>query len=603
MLKMDIPIVFNGKNKIDDKKGCSHLKAIRHLLTYIKPYILITILAPLLMVIEVFMDLLQPTIMQYIIDDGIAKGEMATVTSYTLIMLLCAFIGLLGGLGCIYFSSKVGINFATDLRADLYEVMSYFSTRRKDEVGTGKLVTIMTSDVEMVQRAIMMILRIFVRGPLMFIGAVIIVWFTARELFSILLIIVPVLIVVIFIFTQISGKIFGRVQKAMDDVNTMLSENLAGIRVVKAYHRMKEQILKFTAVNYYLTRQNQSANQIVGFLNPLSMFVINMGIVAALWLGVIQVEMGGIQVGVILAFINYLNLIMGGIMSSMMVLMQIARAVPSVGRIYDILTTTSDLDETIAVNDQIKGEIEFKNVTFSYNDNGENVLENINLHVKQGEVLGIIGMTGTGKSTLLKLISRLYDVQQGEVLIDGKPIQSFDLNKLRKQIALAPQQARLFSGSIASNLLYGKQDATESQLQLALEQANGWEFVEKYDNQLNHHLTQNAKNLSGGQRQRIAMARAFIRDAKILILDDTTSAVDTISEKRIQQHIREDFDDRTVIIVSSKISTIQHAQKIIILNDGKITATGTHEELLQSSDEYKETFDLQQQQGGVLDDE
>lgn len=580
------------------------MKAIQYITKYLKPYIFITILAPLFMIIEVFMDLLQPTIMQYIIDEGIAKGEMSKVVSYTLIMLACAFIGLLGGLGCIYFSSKVGINFATDLRADLYEVMSYFSTRRKDEVGTGKLVTNMTSDVEMVQRAIMMILRIFVRGPLMFIGAVIIVWFTARELFSILLVIVPLLIIVIFIFTQISGKIFGRVQKAIDAVNTRLSENLAGIRVVKAYHRMKEQIQKFMKVNNYLTKQNQSANQIIGFLNPLSMFVINMGIIAALWLGVIQVEVGAIQVGVILAFINYLNLIMGGIMSSMMVLMQIARAIPSVGRIHDILTTTSDLDETTAINNNIKGEIEFKNVSFAYNNNnGENVLENINLHIKQGNTLGIVGMTGTGKTTLLKLIPRLYDAQQGEILIDGQPIQSFDLASLRQQIAIAPQQVRLFEGSIESNIRYGKKEATAQQLQHALKQANAWEFVEKYDEQLEYPLTQNGKNLSGGQRQRLAMARAFIRDAKILILDDTTSAVDTISEKKIREHIRSDFNDRTVILISSKIATIQHADNIIVLNDGKITGMGTHDELLQSNVEYEQTFQLQQEQGGVLDDE
>lgn len=577
------------------------MKGIRHLFTYLKPYFWLTLLAPLLMVVEVAMDLIQPTIMQYIIDEGIAKGEMSTVISYTFIMIGCAFIGLIGGLGCIYFSAKVGINFATDLREDLYEVMSYFSTRRKDEVGTGKLVTIMTSDVEAVQRALMMILRIFVRGPLMFIGAVIIVWFTARELFSILLVIVPVLVIIIFIFTQISAKIFGKVQKAVDDVNTRISENLAGIQVVKAYHRMKEQILKFTVVNRYLTRQNQKASQIIGFLNPLSMFIINMGIVAALWLGVIQVEMGGIQVGVILAFINYLNLIMGGIMSSMMVLMQIARAVPSVGRIHNILVTTSDLDESTTENEEIHGEIEFKNVSFSYNENGENILKNIDLHVKAGETLGIIGMTGTGESTLLKLIPRLYDVKEGEILLDGKPIKSFDLSKLRQQIGLAPQQAKLFTGTIANNVKYGDRQAGSEQLQHALIQANAWEFVEKYSNTVEHHLSQGAGNLSGGQRQRLAMARAFIRKAKILILDDTTSAVDTISEKLIQQRIRQDFTNRTVILVSSKISTIQHANQIIVINDGKITARGTHEELLNTSKEYHETFQLQQQQGGMLD--
>lgn len=579
------------------------MKAIKHLMQYIKPYIWITILAPLLMVIEVFMDLLQPTIMQFIIDEGIAKNDMSIVISYAIIMIVLAIIGLGGGLGCIYFSSKVGVHVATDLRKDLYEVMSYFSTKKRDEVGTGKLITIMTSDVEMIQRALMMLLRIFVRGPLMFIGAVIIVWFTARELFNILLVIVPILMILIITFTIYSGKIFRKVQQSVDRVNEMLSENLAGIRVIKAFHRMKEQMDKFLQINKKLTKLNQNANMVMGFLNPLTMWIVNLGIVAALWIGVIQVEIGAIQIGVILAFVNYLNLIMGGLMMSVMVLMQVARAVPSLDRVYEMFNIEGEERHQKQDLHDIKGDVTFENVSFSYNENGENIVDQLNFHVNAGETVGIIGMTGTGKSTLLKLIPRLYDVSKGKIKIDGKDIQSFTLESLRKQIAFAPQKALLFAGSIASNLKFGSPNAVKEDMHHALDQANAMEFVEKYDDQVEHELSFGAKNLSGGQKQRLAMARAFIKDAKILILDDTTSAVDTISEKIIKNHLINDFKEQTLFIVSSKIATIQHADQIILMDDGRIHGIGTHDELLATNEEYREIYLLQQQSGGVLDAE
>jgi len=579
------------------------MKAVKYLSKYIKPYIWITFLAPFLMVIEVFMDLLQPTIMQFIIDEGIAKNDMSIVISYSIVMIILGIIGLGGGLGCIYFSSKVGVHVATDLRKDLYVVMSYFSTKKRDAVGTGKLITIMTSDVEMIQRALMMLLRIFVRGPLMFIGAVIIVWFTARELFNILLVIVPILMVLIFTFTIYSGKIFRKVQQSVDQVNNMLSENLAGIRVIKAFHRMKEQMNQFLTINKKLTKLNQDANLVMGFLNPLTMWIVNLGIVAAIWIGVIQVEIGSIQIGVILAFINYLNLIMGGLMMSVMVLMQIARAVPSLERVFEMFHIEEVNTQNKKEIQDIKGEVTFENVSFSYNENGENVVEHLNFHVNSGETVGIIGMTGSGKSTMLKLIPRLYDVSKGKIKIDGQDIKSFTLESLRKQIAFAPQKALLFAGSISSNLKFGAANASVNEMHNSLNQSNALEFVEKYDDDVEHQLSFGAKNLSGGQKQRIAMARAFIKDAKILILDDTTSAVDTISEKKIKSHLQNDFKDQTVFIVSSKIATVQHADQIILMDDGHVSGIGTHEELLENNDEYREIYFLQQQSGGVLDAE
>lgn len=559
------------------------------------------IIAPVMMLLEVAMDLVQPTIMQHIIDNGIAKGDTAYVFQMFGLMILCAVIGLIGGVGCSIYASKTAINFSADIRQDLYETITYFSNSNKDRFTLGKLITNITSDVEMLQRALTMLLKMFIRGPFTFIGAIVIVFLTARELFPILLVVVPILAFAIFFFTRLSGKLFLKVQEAVDGVNIRVQENLAGIRVIKAYNRKHHQIQQFTSVNENLMKRNIHADQIIGILMPLTAFVVNMGIIAALWMGAIKVENSTIEVGVILAFINYLMMIMGGLMGSSSVLMQIARAIPSAKRIVAVLEEQSEItniENPVLI--PIKGEVEFDQVSFAYNKNNEPVLKNITFKAKPGETIGIIGMTGSGKSSIINLIPRMFDVDKGVIRIDGLPIKEYDLSMLRGAIGFTPQKATLFSRTIEENVRYGNNEATMEEFIEALEASCAFEFVEKLDTKEQYRVTQGATNLSGGQKQRLAMARALIRKPAILILDDTTSAVDSISEERIQKAIEENFRESTKFIVSSKISSLRHSDRILVLDDGVIVGQGTHEELLEKNKAYQEIVSTQLVRGGTL---
>lgn len=577
------------------------MQAIGKLAKYIKPYMLFAIIAPVMMLLEVAMDLVQPTILQHIIDEGIATNDTAYIIKMFGLNIVAAVIGLISGVGCSIYASKTAVNFATDVRADLYETITYFSNSSKDKFTLGKLITNLTTDIEMLQRALTMLLKIFVRGPMLFVGAIILVYFTARELFPVLLVVVPILAIAVYVFTMLSGRLFYKVQLAVDTINTKVQENLAGIRVIKAYNRKSHQIEQFGEVNTQLMKRGMKADQIIGILMPLTMFVVNIGIVAGLWLGAIKVEEGTLQVGMILAFINYLMLVMNGLMSSSAVLMQLARAIPSAERVVAVLEEEIDIvNAANPVKQPIRGDVSFEQVTFAYNKETEPVLKDVSFTVRAGETVGIIGMTGSGKSTFVKMIPRLFDADKGVVKIDGHSVKDYDIQTLRQAIGFAPQQATLFSKTIAENIRYGDDSASDEQIAASLVAACAVEFVDKLPSGTDHLLTQGATNLSGGQKQRLAMARAFIRKPAILVLDDVTSAVDTISEKKIQQAIATQFADATKFIVSSKISSIRHAEQILVIDDGRLVATGTHDELLQTSSLYQEIAKTQAEKGGTL---
>ncbi|KMY49949.1 ABC transporter ATP-binding protein [Peribacillus loiseleuriae] len=568
------------------------MKSLKKLLQYVKPYTLFAVLGPFLMCIEVAMDLLQPTIMQHIIDVGIANQDNAYVIKLGLLMLLTAFVGLIGGAGSSIYSTKAAVHFATDIRRDVFRKTEQFSNQNTDSFGTGKLITVVTNDIAAVQQALMMTLRVFVRGPLLFIGSVVIVWFTARELFPVLVVAIPILIAFIYYFSAKSGKLFARVQKTMDQVNTKLQETLAGIRVIKAFDRQDYEKGNFKTVNDSLMKRNMSAEQVILTLMPIMLFVVNIGVVAGLWMGAIKVNEGTLQVGVILAFINYLNIIMNGLMTSSHVLMQITRSFTSADRIHQVLDTEIDITEpeSLAFLPAIRGEVEFRQVNFSYSKNGEYVLKNISFQAKAGETIGIIGSTGSGKSTLVKLIPRLYDPDSGAILIDGVNIKEYPLEKLRTAIGFVPQKATLFSGTIEENLRFGKEEATTLEMESVAQSAAASEFINRFDGKFAHELMQGATNLSGGQKQRLSMARAFIRKPKFLILDDSTSAIDALSETAVQQALKQDYSDTTVFIISAKISSIMDADQILVVDDGRIEASGTHEELLAKSRVYYDIY-------------
>ncbi|MER2078349.1 ABC transporter ATP-binding protein [Psychrobacillus psychrotolerans] len=575
------------------------MKSFWKLLPYLKPYMLFAILAPMFMCIEVAMDLLSPTIMQHIIDNGIANDDTAYVIKLGVLMLVTAVIGLIGGVGCTIYSTRAAVNFAADIRKDVFKMTERFSTENMDNIGVGKLITIVTNDITAVQQALMMTLRVFVRGPLLFIGAVAIVWFTARELFPVLLVVIPILMILIYFFSYKTGKLFAKVQKAMDKVNTKLQETFAGIRVIKAFDRQNFEVKAFKHVNEELTKRNMSAEQLILTLMPVMLFIVNIGVVVGMWMGAIKVNEGTLQVGVILAFINYLTIIMNGLVSSSHVLMQITRSFTSARRIQQVLETQIDITDPVnpLSNNEFKGEVDFKSVYFSYSKNGEYVLKDISFHVNSGETIGIIGPTGSGKSTLIKLLPRLYDPDLGEVMINGINIKEYSIKNLRDLIGFVPQKATLFAGSIEENIRFGKEEATIEDMEKAANSAAASEFINKVDGRFGHELMQGATNLSGGQKQRLSMTRAFIRQPKILVLDDSTSAIDAISEVQVQQALTHDLADATVFIVSSKVSSIINADRILVLEDGMIVASGTHDELIENSEVYRSIYATQSGKG------
>ncbi|ARC28324.1 hypothetical protein IEK_03092 [Bacillus toyonensis] len=575
------------------------MKSFRKLLQYLKPYMFFAIIGPLFMVLEVAMDLIQPTIMQHIIDVGIANRDLNYVIKMGLLMIGAAALGLVGGLGCMMYSTKAAVNFATDIRKDVFTKIETFSSKNRDTFGTGKLLTIVTNDITSIQSAMTMTLRVLVRGPLLFIGSIIIVFVTARELFPILLVVVPILLLAIILIASKASGTFKKVQEALDKVNTKLQENLSGVRVIKAYVRQKYEISQFGNVNTNLTKINIQAVQLISLMMPIIMLVVSGGIVATLWIGGEKVFNGTLQVGAILAFINYLNIILMALMSISMVFIQIARAFPSADRVQQVLNTEVDImNEANAIEpEKIEGNIDFKDVSYSYTKNNEYVLKDISFSIRKGEKVGIIGSTGSGKSTLAKLLPRLYDIEQGEICIDGINVKRYDLQKLRASIGFVPQTALLFSGSIEENLRYGKEDATHDELETAASSACATEFINKLEESYHYNLTQGATNLSGGQKQRVSIARALVRKPSILILDDSTSAVDAKSEANIQSALRTEYKGTTTLLIASKISSIIDADKILVLDNGELVGDGTHEQLLEQCEVYQEIY---LSQGGNL---
>ncbi|BDR66028.1 ABC transporter ATP-binding protein [Clostridium tetani] len=567
------------------------MASFKRIFAYLKPYKFLAIMGPLFMVLEVAMDLYQPRLMQNIIDIGIANRDLSYVLKTGSIMILIAFLGLFGGVMCIMLSTKAGVNLSTDLRRDLYKKIQKFSGENIDKFQSGKLITILTNDVNSIQMAVMMMLRIVVRAPLLFIGSIVMVVISAYELSPILLGVIPLILIVIILLGKRVGGLFKKVQESLDNVNTSIQENLSGIRVVKAFVREDYEIKKFEKVNENLTLTNIDAMKLISILIPIVSLIINAAMIAALWIGAVNVSKGTIQVGQIMAFLNYLIQILISLMMIAMIFVHITRAVPSMERTVEVLDTEITIKDNLNSKelDNIKGEVEFKNVSYSYNSD-DLVLKNINFKIESGSRVGIIGSTGSGKSTLVKLIGRLYDVSSGEILIDGVDIRDIKLFSLRKLIGMVPQKALLFSGTIEENIKYGKENATLEEMKKAANAACAMEFIDKFEDSFNYELTQKATNLSGGQKQRLSITRALVRHPSILILDDSTSAVDAQSERIIKKALEEEFNETTTFIIASKISSIINSNVILVLDDGELVGCGTHEELLNNCNVYKEIY-------------
>lgn len=545
------------------------------------------------LMIEALCDLLQPTIMSKVIDDGVALGKMDYVLKFGGIMLLVTAVGALGAVGRNIVSSNVSQSFGTDLRLDFFKKVQELSFENIDKLQTASLITRLTNDVTQVQGFTHGMMRIFVKAPIVCIGSIIMAVILNPNMAVILAVIVPIVSIIIYFSMKTGYPYFIKVQKALDKVNGVMREYLSGVRVVKAFNRFHYEMERFKDVNEGLALQNIKAMRVMALFNPGISFTVNMGIVSVLWLGGIKVNNGQVQVGQIIAFINYMTQILFSLMMISNVFMMFIRARASAERIGEVFleeNSLRNLEHTLEPFD-MQGRIDFENVSFSYNSaSGEPVLKNINLSILPGETVGIIGSTGSGKSTLINLIPRFYDTTSGTVKVDGLDVKEFDLKALREKIAIVPQKTVLFTGSIKDNIKWGKEEASDDEIISSAKISQAHDFIINLPEGYNTELGQGGVNLSGGQKQRISIARALIRKPEILILDDSTSAVDVTTEAKIREALKIYSKNLTTIIIAQRITSVMGLDKIVVLDNGEVAQIGTHEELMENCQIYRDIF-------------
>jgi ATP-binding cassette, subfamily B, multidrug efflux pump len=566
------------------------------LVKFVKPYWRWAALAPLLMMLEVMMDLMQPRMVERIIDEGIAKLDLNLVITTGILMVGLAFIGALGGMSNGLLAEYTAQGFGADLREFLFKKVQSLSFGNLDELETGQLITRLTNDVTQVQEALVMILRMLVRAPLLFIGSLVMAYLTSVELIFIPLLLLPIEIVAVVLIVKKATPIFTFVQARLDALNEVMQENLAGVRVVKAFVRGDHEEARFGTANVNLTNQSVRATRTVAIMPAFMMLTMNMGVVAVLWFGGIRVTQGSLQIGQIIAFVNYLFTTLFSLIMVSQLMIQLARAEASAKRIQEVMDSEPVVQNAAATRNPqpIRGKVQFENVTFSYDGNGgDPVLKGVNLTAEPGQTVAILGTTGAGKSSLVNLIPRFYDVNTGQVTVDGVDVREMDQYSLRKSIGVALQDVVLFSGTIRDNICYGKPNASEEEMVAAAKAAQAHDFILTFPDGYDTQLGQRGVNLSGGQKQRIAIARALLPNPAILILDDSTSAVDVETESKIQAALEGMAHKQTSFVIAQRISTVLKADKILVLDDGQIAAQGTHHELLASSPIYREIYDSQ----------
>ena len=572
------------------------MKAARQLMHFLKPYWHWALLAPLMMMLEVAMDLLQPRMIERIIDQGIAQGNMSLVIHTGFIMIGLAVIGGVGGVGCTTFSTLASQGFGTDLRDTMYRKIQSFSFGNLDQLETGHLITRLTNDITQVQDAVSMMLRIMVRAPLLLIGSLILAIITSPRLALLLVVLGPLVLgMLIWVINRVH-PLFSKLQKKLDQLNTVMQENLAGVRVVKAFVRAEHENKRFRGANEELKDQTVYAIRTVSAVMPAVMLMVNLGMVSAVWFGGARIVAGNMQVGQLIAFINYIMTTLRSLMFVSMLVMRFARAEASAERVQEVLDAEPKVqDRPDAIADlACQGRVRFEGVSFCYGDDGgDPVLKGIDFAAEPGQTVAILGATGSGKSSLVNLIPRFYDVTEGRVAIDGVDVRDMDQAHLRRQIGMALQESVLFSGTIRDNIRYGRPDASEEEVIAAAKAAQAHDFILEFPDGYDSVVGQRGVNLSGGQKQRIAIARALLVQPAVLILDDSTSSVDVETEVKIQEALEGLMRDRTSFVIAQRISTVLTADKILVLDDGRIAAEGTHRDLLASSPIYREIYDSQ----------
>lgn len=557
---------------------------------YLKPFKKLVLIAPIFMLIEVIVDLIQPFLIQQIIDNGLGANNTNYVIKTGFFMGGLALIGICAGIITIYLSSKISQKFGGYLRDDTFKKIMSLSFKNLDHQNPSNLIIRLTNDVTQVQNLILMTFRILVRAPLLLIGSFLMAFFTAKSLSPIIVVLMIIITVVLFIIIKKSAPLFLKSQKSLDTLNTVLNENITGIRAVKAFVREDYEINKFEEKNEFLYETTVRSSLAVALIMPFLMLCVNFGIVASLYFGGRSVIAGSLEVGQIVAFINYLLQILVSLLISGMLLMNVSRAIVSVERIIEIHDLNTDITYNTKAMDTINGTVTFDHVYFKYADDEEYVLKDINFTAQRGETVGIIGLTGSGKSTLAQLIPRLYDASKGKVLIDGRDIKDFSEKSLRSQISIVLQKAILFAGKLNTNIRYGNQKATSEQVATAAKTAQAQEFIDRFPEKYDTFIYQKGSNLSGGQRQRVSIARGLVGNPKILILDDSTSALDAKSEALVKEALSKNHSNTTTFIIAQKISSIISADKILVIDKGELASIGSHSELLQTSEIYQSIY-------------
>lgn len=565
---------------------------------YAKPYLSSFILGPICMIVEVIGEVVMPKLLSIIIN----RAEAGTLTSGSSIgimfaMILTAVLMMAGGIGGAYFGAKASVNFAADLRSDIYSRIQKFSFANIDKFSTGSLVTRLTNDVTQMQNFVNVLLRMALRAPGMMIAALIMAILTNPPLSVVFAISIPFMVILVLFIISKGFPRFSKMQTRIDGLNSTVQENITNVRVVKSFVREDFEQDKFKKANSELKNAGINAMNIMIFMQPVTTLIMNLTVLAVVLLGAKFVISGNMPIGDLSAFTTYVTQILFSLMMVTMLLMFSSRALASAKRIREVLDEKIDLDDENATRKDQKverGEIEFKNVSFRYYKNSEGkVLDNVSLKIPAGSTVGIIGSTGCGKTSLISLISRLYDCDEGEVLVDGTNVKDYSLKNLRDGIGMVLQKNTLFSGTITENLRWGNNNATDEQIIAAAKNAQADKFVSTFPEKYETMLDQGGTNVSGGQKQRLCIARALLKEPKIIILDDSTSAVDTATEAQIRHAFANELSGSTKIIIAQRISSVQNADMIVVMNDGAITGVGTHDELLENNTEYKEIYSSQ----------
>lgn len=590
------------------------LYCMKKILYFLKDYKKESVIAPLFKMLEAIFELIVPLVVAQIIDIGISSGDTGYIFERCGVLILLAVIGLVCAISAQFFAAKAAVGFATQLRSALFSHIQSLSFADLDEIGTATLINRMTSDVNQLQSGVNMVLRLFMRSPFVVFGAMIMAFTVDVKAALIFVVVIPLLSVVVFGVMLITIPLYKKVQAALDQVLGKTRENLSGVRVIRAFNKQEEEIEEFNESNEVLTDVQLLVGRISALMNPVTLIIVNVATIVIIWTGAGQVYEGVITQGEVVALVSYMSQILVELVKLANLIILITKAVACGKRVADVLEKEPSIQENETAHMLHAAEmpdkkenaamVEFDQVSFAYGTSSEEALKNISFQAKKGQTIGIIGGTGSGKSTLVNLIPRFYEVNIGAVKLEGIDVKDYPLAQLREKIGVVPQAAVLFHGTIADNLRWGNANASEEELWKAIELAQATDVVKGKEDGLSHVIEQGGRNLSGGQRQRLTIARALVKNPDVLILDDSASALDFATDAKLRKALATIAEDRTIFIVSQRTSSIQHADMIIVLEDGEAVGMGSHADLLESCEVYKEIYDSQfkQEEGGQKND-